>query len=74
MGVPQPYRTPALREAPKPEPLDALGAALRLADDFVLGWAFLRVAVSAVRGLDLEGVVALAVFVGSVASLTRSLP
>jgi hypothetical protein len=73
MGVPHPYRTPARHEAPQPEPLDPVGAAIRLAGCFVLGWAFLRVAVCAIRGLDVEGAIALVVFIGTVASLTRSL-
>jgi hypothetical protein len=38
----------------------------RIAHGFVLGWAFLRVALCAVRGLDVEGFVALVIVVSIV--------
>ncbi len=59
--------------APVLEPVDPLGAALRLANHLVLGWALLRVVVCSIRGLDLEGFVAIVILVAGIASLTRSL-
>jgi len=50
-----------------------LDTAQQLATRFVLGWAVLRVGVSAFRGLDLEGFVALVIVVTAVTSLARSL-
>jgi hypothetical protein len=72
MAGSQPYRVPERRKAPEAEPRDPLGAAFRLVGYFVLGWAFLRLAVCSVRGIDFEGFVALVIFVAAVASLTRS--
>jgi hypothetical protein len=68
-----PYRTAGLAEPERPaEPVDPLRAAERRASQFVVGWALLRIAVCSVRGMDLEGFVALAIVVTVVASLTRS--
>jgi len=68
-----PYRTPGPRAAtPWHLHADALRAAERLANQFVLGWAILRVGVCAFEGLDIEGVVALVIVVTAVASLARS--
>ena len=67
-----PYRSAARREQPARAPVDQLASSQRLAVGFVLGWAFLRVAVCSMRGMDLEGFLALVVVVTAVASLTRS--
>lgn len=69
-----PYRISAHRVATAPdETADTLGLAERLANRFVFGWALLRVGVCTVRGLDLEGFIALVIVVTAVASLARSL-
>ena len=68
--VPSPYRTPATVPQEAPDPL---GVALRLAKRLVVGWALLRVGVSAMKGLDLQGFLALVIVVTAFKSLARSL-
>jgi hypothetical protein len=74
LPLPSPYRISAPHIAVSPhEAADPMGIAQRVANRFLLGWAVLRVAVCTVRGLDLEGFVALVIVVTVVVSLTRSL-
>jgi hypothetical protein len=65
------------RSAPAPvaahETPDSLGSAQRVASRFVLGWAVLRVGICTVKGLDLEGFIALVIVVTALKSLARSL-
>jgi short subunit fatty acids transporter len=69
-----PYRNPGRPVAtPRGEPADALDRAQKLANGFVLGWALLRIAVCTVKGLDLEGFLALVIVVTAVMSAARSL-
>jgi hypothetical protein len=57
-----PYRSPArpVDDAPPCAPT-ALGIGLAVAQLCLLGWALVRVAVCTVRGLDLEGALAVTV-------------
>jgi hypothetical protein len=68
--VPSPYRTlaPAPQDAPDP-----LGVSLRFTERLVVGWALLRVGVCTMKGLDLEGFLALVIVVTALKSLARSL-
>ncbi len=65
-----PYRSAAMVP---PEPPDSLGIAQRAAQQIVVGWALLRVGVSAMKGLDLEGFIALVIVVTALKSVARSL-
>ena len=77
MRTSQPYRSPA---PPTLEwvgdPPDVLRAGSRGAKAFLVVWSLLRVAVCSLRGLDLEGLIALFIVVATVGSLTsrRLLP
>jgi hypothetical protein len=69
-----PYRASARRLAGRCDrAADPLLYAQRAAHRFVLGWAILRVAVCAFKGLDVEGFVALLVIVTALLSSSRSL-
>ncbi len=72
MLAPHPYRSPErCAEAPPAEPLDALRGAQLTAKVFLLGWSLVRVAVCAVRGLDLEGCAAVVIVVAAVRTLAN---
>ncbi len=65
-----PYRIPGVAAPAAPDPL---GAAQRVANRLVVAWALLRVGVCTMKGLDLEGFLALVIVVTAVRSLARSL-
>jgi hypothetical protein len=66
-----PYRSaPPVAAHETPDPL---GIAQRVAGRLVLGWALLRVGACSLKGLDLEGFVALVIVVTAVKSLARSI-
>jgi hypothetical protein len=68
-----PYRIAARpTAAAQREGADPLGIAQRVASQFVLGWALLRVGICSVRGLDLEGFIAVVIVVTAVRALARS--
>ena len=72
--APDPYRvsaSPVAAEAHHRD--DGLVGAQWLARRLLVGWAFARVAVCAVKGLDIEGFVALVIVVTAMQSLARSL-
>jgi len=69
-----PYRVCASPVAPPlGDPDELLVVAQRLANRFVVGWALLRLGVCAVKGLDIEGFIAVVIVVTAVQSLVRSL-
>jgi hypothetical protein len=71
MPASQPYRTPDRTSSGSGHaPADGLQSALSAALAFVVVWSLLRVAICSIRGLDLEGLVALAIVVAAVRSLT----
>lgn len=68
------YRVSARPVAPPlPEPADPLAVGQRVAHGFVFGWALLRLVVCAIKGLDVEGFVALVIVVVAVVSFGRSI-
>jgi hypothetical protein len=71
-GRQHPYRITARRRQLARAPVDPLVSGQRLARGAVLGWAFLRVVVCSMRGMDFEGFLALVIVVTAVASPTRS--
>jgi hypothetical protein len=73
MPAPHPYRTPEPGATPPcPEGDGALRTTQAVTKLFLVGWSLVRVAVCAVRGLDLEGCAALVVVVAMVSSLVNT--
>jgi hypothetical protein len=70
LSLANPYRIAGVVSCEAPDPL---GVAQRIANRLVLGWAILRVGVCTVKGLDLEGLIALVIVVTALKSLARSL-
>jgi hypothetical protein len=72
MSASQPYRTPAEHVAPARDgSADSLRRAQSVAKLFLFGWSLARVGVCSVRGLDVEGFMALTVVVAVVTSVAN---
>ena len=71
MPASHPYRTQAPHDAQGTESVDSLGRAQSVAKLFLFGWSLARVAVCSVRGLDVEGFMALTVVVAVTTSFAN---
>ena len=71
MPVSHPYRTSAARQTPGPGSADSLRSAQAVAKLFLFAWSLARVGVCSVRGLDVEGFMALTVVVAVVTSFAN---